>query len=110
MFVVIKYTKHINILRWIKCGISKCYYLHFCAFSEAKAAIIGLSDLYIKMGSKITLTCVISQGPHDLGTIAWYRGIIFMSNIYYHWNNHVFFSKCVLGKKKRFCENQSNST
>ena len=26
------------------------------------------------MGSKINLTCVISQGPHDLGTISWYRG------------------------------------
>lgn len=26
------------------------------------------------MGSKVILTCVISQGPHDLGTIAWHRG------------------------------------
>ena len=41
---------------------------------EAKAIILGQSDLYVKMGSKINLTCVISQGPHDLGTISWYRG------------------------------------
>ncbi|CRL04889.1 CLUMA_CG017940, isoform A [Clunio marinus] len=41
---------------------------------EAKAIILGQSDLYVKMGSKVILTCVISQGPHDLGTIVWYRG------------------------------------
>jgi hypothetical protein len=41
---------------------------------EAKAIILGQSDLYVKMGSKINLTCVISQGPHDLGTISWHRG------------------------------------
>lgn len=35
---------------------------------------MGPSDLYVKMGSKVILTCVISQGPHDLGTILWYRG------------------------------------
>lgn len=28
----------------------------------------------MKMGSKVILTCVISQGPHDLGTISWHRG------------------------------------
>ncbi|KAG5684224.1 hypothetical protein PVAND_013462 [Polypedilum vanderplanki] len=43
---------------------------------EAKAIILGQSDLYVKMGSKINLTCVISQGPHDLGTISWYRGSV----------------------------------
>ncbi|CAO1385929.1 unnamed protein product [Diamesa hyperborea] len=41
---------------------------------EAKATILGQSDLYVKMGSIVVLTCVISQGPHDLGTIMWYRG------------------------------------
>lgn len=42
--------------------------------AEAKAIILGQSDLYVKMGSKVVLTCVISQGPHDLGTISWHRG------------------------------------
>lgn len=50
------------------------FFLLVRLFSEAKAVILGLSDLYIKMGSKVILTCVISQGPHDLGTILWYRG------------------------------------
>lgn len=28
----------------------------------------------MKTGSSVTVTCVISQGPHDLGTVFWYRG------------------------------------
>ncbi|XP_043280676.1 zwei Ig domain protein zig-8-like [Venturia canescens] len=40
---------------------------------DAKARIIGLSDIYIKTGSSLTLTCLMSQGPHDLGTVGWYR-------------------------------------
>lgn len=59
--------------------ISPLSFLHFlnphhAHSSEAKAIILGQSDLYVKMGSKVILTCVISQGPHDLGTISWYRG------------------------------------
>ncbi|KAL7026926.1 hypothetical protein ACKWTF_005237 [Chironomus riparius] len=53
--------------------MSLAYRLHVV---EAKAIILGQSDLYVKMGSKINLTCVISQGPHDLGTISWYRGSV----------------------------------
>ncbi|XP_072388686.1 zwei Ig domain protein zig-8-like [Diabrotica undecimpunctata] len=41
---------------------------------EAKARILGPSDLHVKAGSSITLTCLISQGPHDLGTVFWYKG------------------------------------
>ncbi|XP_018906362.1 zwei Ig domain protein zig-8 [Bemisia tabaci] len=41
---------------------------------ESKAKILGPSEVYIKSGSELTLTCVISQGPHNLGTIFWYRG------------------------------------
>lgn len=40
---------------------------------ESKAKILGPSDLYVKTGSSVTLTCIISQGPHDLGTVFWYR-------------------------------------
>lgn len=47
---------------------------YFIIFSEAKAVILGPTDLYVKMGSIVTLNCVISQGPHDLGTIYWHRG------------------------------------
>lgn len=42
--------------------------------SEARARISGQSDIYVKTGSQLTLTCLMSQGPHDLGTVAWFRG------------------------------------
>lgn len=42
--------------------------------SEARARIIGPPDIYVKTGSLLTLTCLMSQGPHDLGTVAWFRG------------------------------------
>ncbi|XP_071443843.1 zwei Ig domain protein zig-8 [Hetaerina americana] len=41
---------------------------------EAKARIMGPSDLYVKTGSTIVLSCEVAQGPHDLGTVFWYRG------------------------------------
>ena len=44
------------------------------AIVELKARILGPSDLYVKSGSEITLICKLQQGPHDLGTIYWYKG------------------------------------
>lgn len=41
---------------------------------EAKARILGPSDLHVKAGSAVTLTCVINQGPHNLGSVLWYKG------------------------------------
>ncbi|XP_075215366.1 inactive tyrosine-protein kinase 7-like [Lycorma delicatula] len=41
---------------------------------ESKATILGGSEVYVRRGSSVTLNCVISQGPHDLGTVFWYRG------------------------------------
>ncbi|KAL5286057.1 hypothetical protein ACFFRR_007630 [Megaselia abdita] len=41
---------------------------------ELKANIVGPPDLYVKTGSDINLTCKISQGPHELGNIFWYKG------------------------------------
>lgn len=46
--------------------------LHF--LTELKANIGGPSDVYIKTGSDINLQCKISQGPHELGNIFWYKG------------------------------------
>lgn len=43
-------------------------------FVEAKAILPGPSDLYVKTGSEVVLTCIVSQGPHELGTILWYQG------------------------------------
>lgn len=43
-------------------------------FSELKAIILGPADLYVKSGSEITLVCKLQQGPHDLGTVFWYKG------------------------------------
>ncbi|XP_031837394.1 defective proboscis extension response 1 isoform X2 [Nomia melanderi] len=40
---------------------------------EARAIISGLPDVYVKTGSPFTLSCTMSQGPHDLGTVSWYR-------------------------------------
>jgi len=46
---------------------------------EAKARIKGPTDLFVKTGSVVRLSCVISQGPHDLGTVFWYKdGFIIM--------------------------------
>lgn len=41
--------------------------------SESKARILGPAELYVKTGSALSVSCVISQGPHDLGTVFWYR-------------------------------------
>ncbi|XP_017958338.1 zwei Ig domain protein zig-8 [Drosophila navojoa] len=41
---------------------------------ELKAEIYGPSDLMVKTGSDINLTCKIMQGPHELGNIFWYKG------------------------------------
>jgi hypothetical protein len=48
-------------------------FLFFCRV-ELKAQILGPPDLFVKSGSEITLTCKLQQGPHDLGTIYWYKG------------------------------------
>ncbi|EEB11483.1 conserved hypothetical protein [Pediculus humanus corporis] len=40
---------------------------------EAKAKIKGPTDLYVKTGSSVSISCSISQGPHDLGTVFWYK-------------------------------------
>lgn len=42
--------------------------------TEAKAKIIGPTDIYVKQGSEVMLICVVSQGPHELGEIFWLRG------------------------------------
>ncbi|XP_053683624.1 zwei Ig domain protein zig-8 [Sabethes cyaneus] len=41
---------------------------------ELRARILGPSDIFVKSGSEIIMTCVIQQGPHDLGTVFWYKG------------------------------------
>lgn len=46
----------------------------FVLLTEARARIEGKPDIYVKTGSPLTLTCMMSQSPHDLGTVAWYRG------------------------------------
>uniref|UniRef100_A0A182PV21 Ig-like domain-containing protein n=1 Tax=Anopheles epiroticus TaxID=199890 RepID=A0A182PV21_9DIPT len=41
---------------------------------ELQARILGPADIFVKSDSEITMTCVIQQGPHELGTIFWYKG------------------------------------
>ncbi|XP_074095064.1 defective proboscis extension response 1 isoform X1 [Cotesia typhae] len=40
---------------------------------EPQAQIMAKGDIYVKTGSVLTLNCRMSQGPHDLGTVAWFR-------------------------------------
>ncbi|KAI5709040.1 hypothetical protein M8J76_008767 [Diaphorina citri] len=51
-----------------------CDNIHFGP-NEPKARILGAQDLYVKIDSSITLICEISQGPHSLGTVQWYKGL-----------------------------------
>ncbi|XP_019866682.1 zwei Ig domain protein zig-8 isoform X2 [Aethina tumida] len=53
----------------------------------AKARILGPSDLHVKAGSSVSLTCVINQGPHDLGTVFWYKGDDMLQPTLPHINN-----------------------
>ncbi|KDR20886.1 hypothetical protein L798_03257, partial [Zootermopsis nevadensis] len=48
--------------------------LHNMTVMPEQMKIMGPADLYVKTGSSVTLACVICQGPHDLGTVFWYRG------------------------------------
>ncbi|RZF36669.1 hypothetical protein LSTR_LSTR012755 [Laodelphax striatellus] len=41
---------------------------------ESKAHIQGAQEVYVRRGSSVSLQCVISQAPHALGTVFWYRG------------------------------------
>ncbi|KAH0818138.1 hypothetical protein GEV33_004653 [Tenebrio molitor] len=54
---------------------------------EAKARILEASDLHVKAGSSVTLTCVINQGPHDLGTVFWYKGTEIVQTLQPHVND-----------------------
>lgn len=79
MISILLYTT--NIERNLNFLSSFCFLLlvylfsiHLYSFSEARARINGTSDIYVKTGSLLTLTCLMSQGPHHLGTVAWYRG------------------------------------
>lgn len=54
---------------------------YYILSTEAKAHILGPVDLYVKTGSSLSLTCILSQGPHDLGTIFWYKGKSVVSSL-----------------------------
>ncbi|XP_058801640.1 zwei Ig domain protein zig-8-like [Phymastichus coffea] len=60
-----------------ECQVStepKMYLNYTLNVVEPRARILGASEVFVKTGSSLTLTCVISQGPHNLGTVEWYRG------------------------------------
>lgn len=58
--------------RCILLGANTSFAVYFSA--ELRARILGPSDIFVKSGSEIIMTCVIQQGPHDLGTVFWYKG------------------------------------
>ncbi|KAJ6634510.1 hypothetical protein Bhyg_17711 [Pseudolycoriella hygida] len=52
---------------------STCTVQSILKLKQLKANIAGPADLYVKSGSDINLQCKISQGPHELGNIFWYK-------------------------------------
>jgi hypothetical protein len=38
-------------------------------FAESKARIIGGSDVHVKSGSSLRLTCEVDHGPHDIAQV-----------------------------------------
>lgn len=66
-------------LSWARCAyfwahITNTNFLRSLFLLELRARILGPSDIFVKSGSEIIMTCVIQQGPHDLGTVFWYKG------------------------------------
>ncbi|KAH8289885.1 hypothetical protein KR018_000180, partial [Drosophila ironensis] len=57
---------------------------------DAKAIIAGPTDLYVKVGSVITLTCLVKQPAstvQDIGPIYWYRGPYILTPFVAHPND-----------------------
>lgn len=57
---------------------------------DAKAIIAGPTDLYVKVGSVITLTCHVKQpasAAQDIGPIYWYRGPYILTPFVAHPND-----------------------
>lgn len=50
------------------------YFLFLSSISVSRAKIIGNTELFIKSGSDIRLTCVASQTPEPPSYIYWYKG------------------------------------
>ena len=44
------------------------------SFSVSKAKILGNSELFVKSGSDINLTCIALQSPQPPSFIYWYKG------------------------------------
>lgn len=47
---------------------------------------MGPSDLYVKSESDINLICILPRGPHDLGSVFWYKGML-RSVVGLNWNS-----------------------
>lgn len=85
-FIISRNRVEVWIMRCKECdSVSSLWamnsYLFFFLFffsAEAKATIPGPTDIYVKQGSEVILTCIVNQGPHELGTIFWLRGRIFL--------------------------------
>ncbi|XP_070067937.1 zwei Ig domain protein zig-8 isoform X2 [Drosophila takahashii] len=57
---------------------------------DAKAIIAGPTDLYVKVGSSVTLTCLVKQpatSAQDIGPIYWYRGPYILTPFVAHPND-----------------------
>ncbi|KAH8374238.1 hypothetical protein KR200_005081, partial [Drosophila serrata] len=57
---------------------------------DAKAIIAGPADLYVKVGSSVTLTCLVKQpgtSVQDIGPIYWYRGPYILTPFVAHPND-----------------------
>ncbi|KAK6624285.1 hypothetical protein RUM44_011144 [Polyplax serrata] len=63
---------------------------------KARARIKGPTDLYVKTGSSVAVTCIISQGPHDLGTVFWYKDKTIIQVSHPHPNEYDPFPRVVI--------------
>lgn len=66
-----KCRKQLNLVNII-CG-GKNAIIHFSRFAVSKAKIIGNTEMYIRSGSDINLTCVVLETPDPPSFIYWYR-------------------------------------
>ncbi|XP_023218314.1 zwei Ig domain protein zig-8-like [Centruroides sculpturatus] len=72
---VLRGTKENLKLELINLNLFICSFLFFSLFFflVPKAKIPGATDLYVKAGSDINLTCIISQSPEPPSFVFWYH-------------------------------------
>ena len=66
MYHLLSTTYHLPLVR------RNCFLWNFCCFTVPKAQIQGSTELFVKTGSDINITCVISDAS-DKSQVVWYH-------------------------------------